>query len=162
MNRPQRTQPAARVHPASTNVRRVVPILAMLAALIVGPVLVATGIAWFDTPRSRWASDRPPPRWVMPGEVRATTRDGTIVKLRVALDASTESNQAAVLRRLTQVALLLEVSVGSLTRSELVGAQGIVRLAAEMMRRVNDYLVAEGIAPLKAVAIQDLWYIQRQ
>ena len=54
--------------------------------------------------------------------------------------------------------LLLEISIAALSTAELAGSGGIERLSREMLRRVNEYLATEGVPPLRAVAIQDLWY----
>ena len=111
--------------------------------------------------RSMFSGSQSKPQWVTPGEVRATTRDGTLVRLRVALDAPDSSTRSALESRLQQVGLLLEVSVAALSRSDLAGAEGLARLAHEMLQRLNAYLASEGVAPLKSVAIQDLWYTTR-
>ena len=90
--------------------------------------------------------------------MRATTRDGTLVKTRVAFDAGDASTQSAVQRRLREVTLLLELSIGSVSTPDLAAPRGIERLSRDMLKRVNAYLATAGVAPMKAVAIQDVWY----
>jgi len=138
--------------------RRALVALTFLA-LLVGSLFLAAGSgSWFDMPRAVPGDHRALPQWVIPGEVRASTRDGTLVKVRVALDAGTSSNKSALQYRLSMVAQLIEVSVGVLNTRDLLGAQGIRRLAAEVLARVNEFLQAEGLEPLNEVAVQDLWY----
>jgi len=130
-------------------------VVGVLSALLALPLGVALGAAWIDmfgpTPSARAV-----PQWVTPGTVRATTNDGTAVKARVALDVGSSASRDAVQRRMQQVGLVLEVSVGSHRRRELTGAQGIQNLADDMLGRLNDYLDQEGVAPIRSVAIQDL------
>jgi len=92
------------------------------------------------------------------GSWQTNTRDGTLVKVRVSLDAGTSSNRTAVQRNLYEVGLVLEVSVGARITPELIGSEGIERLSSDMLTRVNAYLDAKGIGRLNSVAIQDLWY----
>ena len=140
---------------SSSTKRSLALVVGVLAALLALPLGVALGAAWIDmfgpTPSGRAA-----PQWVMPGTVRATTNDGTAVKARVALDVGTSSARDAVQRRMQQVSLVLEVSVGSHRRRELSGSQGIQNLADDMLERLNDYLGQEGVTPIRSVAIQDL------
>jgi len=145
---------------AATNgsTRRNFASLLFVGTLVGVPAAVIFGGSWFDIPRAVPGDKRPLPEWVNPGEVRANTRDGTLVKLRVSLDAGTSRNKSAVERHLREVAQVLEVSVGERHTSDLFGAKGIQRLASDMLTRVNAYLDAEGIGRLNAVAIQDLWY----
>ncbi|HEX6706909.1 MAG TPA: flagellar basal body-associated FliL family protein [Albitalea sp.] len=142
----------------SSDTRRVLLIVCVIAALIGIPAGIVSGISWLDLSSSWSGAGRPLPKWVTSGEVRATTRDGTLVKVRVAMDVGNSSTKSAVQRRLREVGLLLEVSVGTQSTRELAGPDGITMLSAEMLRRVNDYLATEGVEPLRSVAIQDLWY----
>jgi flagellar basal body-associated protein FliL len=130
----------------------------VIAALIAVPMAIVAGINWLDLNDSWSGAGRPLPKWVTAGEVRATTRDGTLVKLRVALDVGDSSTRSAVERRLREVGLLLELSIAAQSSAELAGDQGIARLSRDMQRRIDDYLATEGVGPLKGVAIQDLWY----
>ena len=129
-----------------------------IGTLLCLPFALIFGTSWFDVPRAVPGDTRPLPQWITPGEVRANTRDGTLVKVRVSLDAGTSGNKSAVQRHLREVGQVLEVSVGDRDTRELVGAEGIERLSDDMLARVNVYLDSEGIAHLNAVAIQDLWY----
>lgn len=141
-----------------SDTRRALLVVGGIAAAIAVPAGIVGGVDWLDLPSSWTGASRPVPKWVTSGEVRATTRDGTLVKLRVAFDAGTESTKSAVQRRMREVALLIEVSIGALTTAELVGAAGIARLSADMLKRVNAYLAAQGTDPVRSLAIQDLWY----
>lgn len=135
--------------------RSIALIVGGLTALLALPLGMALGAAWID-----FAGNAPParavPQWVTPGTVRATTTDGTSVKARVALDVGTSDGRDAVQRRLQQVGLVLEVSVGAHGRRQLAGSRGIQNLSEDMLDRVNEYLDQEGVAPIRSVAIQDL------
>lgn len=151
-------KPAAAPRAPRSDGRRILAILAVIAAVIAVPVGIVSGISWLDL-QSGWSgAGRPLPKWVTSGEVRATTRDGTLVKLRVAFDAGSSSTRSAVQRRMRELGLLLELSIGAHSTPELAGAAGIARLSQDMLRRVNDYLGREGVEPVRSVAIQDLWY----
>ena len=152
---PQR--PAPYVAPVAHS-RRAFTALLFGGAIVGVPAAIIVGGSWFEIPRAVPGDTRPLPEWVNPGDVRANTRDGTLVKVRVALDAGTSRNKSAVERHLREVGQVLEVSVGERKTSDLYGSQGIRRLANDMLVRVNNYLDAEGIGHLNAVAIQDLWY----
>jgi flagellar basal body-associated protein FliL len=134
--------------------------VAVIAGLVLMPVLISASVAWLDYRDTTLRNGRPLPHWVTPGEVRASTRDGTLVKLRVALDTADSSNKSAVESHLREINLLLEVSIGSHERNDLLEASGIVRLAEDMQQRVNAYLETENVPPLRSVVIQDLWYAQ--
>lgn len=147
--------PAAR-RPRS-DLRRIAAILAVIAALIAVPSAIVGGLGWLDLSSGWSGAGRPLPKWVTSGEVRATTRDGTLVKLRVAFDAGSHSTQSAIQRRMRDLSLLLEVSIGAHSTSELAGAAGLTRLSDDMLLRVNEYLAREGVDPVKSLAIQDFW-----
>jgi flagellar basal body-associated protein FliL len=158
---PKKPTSATRATPATSDTARSLYAVAVITALIGVLVGTAATVAWVERTGARSSASQPAPQWVTPSEVRATTRDGTIVKARVALDAVNASNRSAVERRMQQVGLVLELSIGSHSRHELVAPDGISRLAADMLQRLNDYLVAQGADPLRSVAIQDLWYTTR-
>lgn len=140
------------------NTRRNFASLLFIGTLVGVPAAVIFGGSWFDIPRAVPGDKRPLPEWINPPAVRANTRDGTLVKVRVSLDAGTSRNKSNVERHLRELGQVLEVSVGERDASDLFGAKGIQRLSSDMLARVNAYLDAEGIGRLNAVAIQDLWY----
>ncbi|HJV62675.1 MAG TPA: flagellar basal body-associated FliL family protein [Albitalea sp.] len=143
---------------APNDTRRVALILLGIALAIVIPVSIVGGIDWLDLPSTWSGAGRPLPKWVTAGEVRATTRDGTLVKMRVAFDVGSSATKSLIENQLRDVALLLEVSVSAQSTRELAGPGGIDRLSKDMLQRVNGYLAEQGATPLRAVAIQDLWY----
>ncbi len=141
-----------------TDSRRALLIVLGIAAVIAVPAGIAGGMQWLDLP-ALWSKEgRPTPQWTSIGQVRATTQDGTLVKVRVALDAGNSDTRRAVERRLREVQLLLEVSVNTQRTQDLAGAHGIEQMSAEMRRRIDEYLATEGAGPLKSLLIQDLWY----
>ena len=143
---------------ASSDTRRVLLIVAGIAIVIAVPTVIVGGIDWLDFPASWSGAGKPLPKWLTSGEVRATTRDGTLVKLRVAFDVGDSATRSTVQHHMREVTLLLEISIAALSTGELAGSGGIERLSREMLRRVNEYLATEGVPPLRALAIQDLWY----
>jgi|GEM_PF-3410801 len=144
--------------PPTSNWGRSFVVLLFVAALVGVPLLVIYGSTWFGTYRAVPDDDRPLPQWITPGEVRSTTRDGAIMKMRVSLDAATWSNRQAIEHRLMPITQVLQVSAGARRADDLVGAEGIERLSDDLLVSVNAYLDAEGLAPVNAVAVQDLWY----
>ena len=145
---------------AAPRSRRSIQATLWLAAIVLTPIVIAALIGRFDPFRRTSASGRPMPEWVVSGELRATTSDGMLVKLRVALDAADASNRSAVEIRMHQVSLLLETSIGAHRRDELKTPQGMVELADGMRTRLNAYLEAEGLKPVASVAIQDFWHTE--
>lgn len=142
---------------ASGNLRRSFIALLFLGTLVGALFAVLGSGSWFDIPRAVPGDTRPLPQWVTPGEVRANTRDGSLVKVRVALDAAKSWNKSAVEHRLIDITQLIALSVGVHHTDDLLGAPGLRRLAAEMLARINAYLEAEGLTRLNSVAIQDFW-----
>jgi hypothetical protein len=138
--------------------RRVVVIVATIAAIIIVPVGIVGGIDWLDLVGSWSGAGRPVTDWLTSGEVRATTQDGTLVKVRVSFDVPDSETKGTVQRNLRDVTALIELSVASLSTEELTSEGGIERLSKEMRRQVNGYLAKAGVRPLRRVAIQDLWY----
>jgi flagellar basal body-associated protein FliL len=149
---------AAPSPPASGQIpdnRRLLLIALMVVVAFCVPIGLAVGMSWVDLP---WSSNpsRPVPDWVGLPQVRATTADGTVVKVRVALDVPSAFSKNAIQRNTQQLGLLLEVSVASHTRAQLGSPQGIRHLSADMRTRLNDYLGASGDDAVRSVAVQDL------
>ncbi len=144
--------------PPSSNWGRTFVVLLFVAALVGVPLLVIYGSTWFGMYRAVPGDDRPLPQWITPGEVRSTTRDGAIMKLRVSMDAATWSNRQAIEHRLMPITQVLKVSAGARRADELVGSEGVERLSQDLLVSVNAYLDAEGLRPLNSLAVQDLWY----
>ena len=134
----------------------VLPIFLMGLAAV--PVYIVTSGKWLGVHRAVPGDDRPLPQWVMPPELRSNTRDGGIVKVRVALDAATSSNKSTLQRNLREVMQVLEVAIGARNVDDLAGARGIRRLADDMLGKLNSHLDAKQIDRVASVAILDLWY----
>jgi flagellar basal body-associated protein FliL len=130
---------------------------AAAVALVIGlPIGIAIGMAAVETPWSpKSGAAAPPPEWIAMPALRATTRDGTAVRARVALDVQSSLIKATIQRNTQQVGLLLEVSVASHNREQLRSAEGIQGLSDDMRGRINDYLGGDDEA-VRSVAIQDL------
>jgi flagellar basal body-associated protein FliL len=144
--------------PPTSNWGRTFVVLLFVAALVGVPLLVIYGSTWFGMYRAVPGDDRPLPQWITPGEVRSTTSDGAIMKLRVSLDAATWSNRQAIEHRMMPITQVLRVSAGARRADELVGAKGVEQLSKDLLVSVNAYLDAEGLKPLNGLAVQDLWY----
>jgi len=152
---PRPTQPAAA--PAGEE-RRSWPALFVIVLVIAIPVSIVGGLHWLDSIAAWNEPEDIDPQWVPSNEVRATTRDGTLVKLHVAFDVRNRATRAAVEREVRELGLLLELSISSISTPELTAPDGISRLSAAMLSRVNDYLASQGVHPMRSVAIQDIWY----
>jgi hypothetical protein len=151
---PQRT--AAEAAAARSERRRAAVVAVVVVGVIAVPVAVSVVISWGDV---SWPGRTSTPLWVALPQVRATTNDGVIVKARVAVDAPDSS--AAIQRRTQQVGLVLEGSIAAHTRGQLAGAPGIARLSGDMEGRLNGYLADQGVAPVRSLAIQDLYVTPR-
>lgn len=135
--------------------RRDLAIAAAIAAVVGVPVGVAGGMRWVEFGRDR-RSARPEPEWLVPDALRAMTQDGTLVKARVALEPGSGASRSALRLRLREIDKILHVSVLTHSRAQISGAAGLERLSGDMLRRVNRYLAAEGITPLRSIAITEL------
>jgi flagellar basal body-associated protein FliL len=128
--------------------------VALFIVLGAVPVVLALTLAWFEY-RPSGPGEVPKPLWVVPEIIRATTTDGTPVKTKVAIDVTSDSAKFSIERKLNQVGLVLQTSLGSKSRQELTGPKGLQLLSQDMLQKLNAYLTQEDIEPAKAVAIQD-------
>ena len=144
--------------PKKNSSERLVP-LAIVAAVIVLvglPAAVATGASWVDWSDSTNKSEQAPPSWVTTEPVRATSGDGEVIKARVALDVPDPETRSLIQSQPQQVALLLQISVAEHEAGDAEGAQRVQRLAAHIETRLNEYLVANKVPPVREAVIQDL------
>ena len=143
----------------SRDIRRIGLVLLAIGAIVLLPAGIFAGVRWLDY-NGGWSGSggRMQARWLTSGDLRATTTDGTLVKLRVAFEARDQSTVSALQQRLRDVGLLLELVIAEHRHDEVVGSQGIQRLSQAMLARVNAYLAIEHVEPVRAVMIQDIWY----
>jgi flagellar basal body-associated protein FliL len=153
MSSPSRPKPPRTI---ADETRRVVLIVLVIFLAIAVPAGIVGGINWLDLGTA--SRGRPVPRWMTSGEVHATTSDGTVVKVRVAFATGDASTKSAMSSQRREIGLLLQLSVAAQTTQQLAGQDGIEHLADDMLQRVNAYLAASGLQPVRDVAIQDLWY----
>ncbi len=146
--------PPPRSSPPS-DLRRDLTIAGVIAAIVGIPLGIAGGLQWVDAGHVL-RPEPPAPQWLRPDALRAMTRDGTLVKARVALEAGNSRSRSALRLRLRQINQLLNVSVLQYHREEISGADGLARLSTEMLTRVNRYLESEGVTPLRSIAITEL------
>lgn len=130
--------------------------LAALAVLVVG-LLAAQGagaswLGWAENP----GLDGEAPRWLVTDTLRATTADGAVVKAKVVLDAPDDETRLLLGRQAGQVQLLMQVSVAGHGDSGSTGAERVQRLAGDIHQRLNAYLEAQRVPPVRDVVIQDL------
>lgn len=126
--------------------------------LVIGiPIAVAIGASWVRFSETT-KSGRPAPNWVRSEAVQATTSNGDSVKAQIAIDASDSTTRAALEANRTQVALLLQISLGAHDRRTLQGDGGMQRLSKDMAQRLNAFLAARNAAPVHEVVIQDLFF----
>ncbi|MFM9916065.1 MAG: hypothetical protein ACKVOX_09690 [Rhizobacter sp.] len=132
-------------------------VLAGVILLIGIPVAVAIGASWVRLSEPA-KTDRPAPNWVRSEAVQATTSNGDSVKAQVAFDAAEGSTRAVLEANRTQVALLMQISLGAYDRPTIQDAQGMQRLSKDMRSRLNAFLAEHGAAPVREVIIQDLFF----
>jgi flagellar basal body-associated protein FliL len=144
--------------PPTSNLGRGFVVLLFVAALVGVPLLVVYGSSWFGIERAVPGDDRPLPQWFTPGELRSTTRDGAIMKVRVSMDAGSWSNRQAMQHRLMPITELLQATAGMRKADDLVGSAGVEKLGHDLFASVNKYLASEGLKPIASLAVQDLWY----
>ena len=75
---------------------------------------------------------------------------------KVALDAPNPDTRSWIKSRPQQVALVMQISVAEHDRGNAEGAERVQRLSADIEERLNDYLVAHKVPPVREVVIQDL------
>lgn len=134
--------------------RRDLLIAVTIAGIVGVPAGMAAALQWIEVGSD--SATPAEPRWLTPDALRAMTQDGTLVKARVALEPGSGGSQSALRLRLREIDQLLNVSVLAHSREQISGADGLARLTDDMLRRVNRYLVAEGVTPLRSIAIVEL------
>ncbi len=148
-------KPAAR--PARTGSDGVMQMVIFAAVLLlIGlPAALATGASWVD-----WSEPTPAeknaPNFLPAETVRATSGEGEAIKAKVALDAPNPDTRSWIKSRPQQVALVMQISVAEHDRGDAEGAERVQRLSADIEERLNDYLVAHKVPPVREVVIQDL------
>ncbi len=126
--------------------------LLLLVGLISGAALATT---WRAEP-SAWVNPRSTPHWLPAESVRATSRDGDIVRARVALDAPDPDTRAWIRSHAGQLELLLQVGVSQFQDDGVGGAQRVQRLGTDIRTHVNTFLSAHHVPPVRDVMIEDL------
>ncbi|MDO9314119.1 MAG: hypothetical protein Q7T97_06205 [Burkholderiaceae bacterium] len=125
--------------------------------LVIGiPAAVAVGASWVRFSEATKAG-KPTPNWVRSEAVHATTNDGDSVKAQVTIDATDGHTRAVLEANRTQVALLLQISLGAHDRTSIQGAKGMQRLSKDLRRRLNEFLDGHNAPPVREVIIQDLF-----
>jgi flagellar basal body-associated protein FliL len=144
--------------PKKASSDRLVPVMVVAAILVlVGlPAAVATGASWVDWSDSTNKAEQAPPSWVTTEPVRAISGDGEVIKARVALDVPDAETRSLIQSQPQQVALLLQITVSEHERGRAEGAERVQRLAGEIETRLNEYLVANKVPPVREAVIQDL------
>ena len=148
-------EPAARA--ARSAVDRYLPaaIFAAVIVLIGLPAALATGASWVDWSDSA-ASEQEAPSWLPAETVRATSSDGEMIKAKVALDVPDSDTRSWIKTHPQQVTLAMQIAVAEHDRGGAEGAQRVQRLADDVQERLNDYLVAHQVQPVRDLVIQDL------
>ena len=126
--------------------------------LVIGiPAAVAIGASWVRLSETTQAG-KAAPQWVRSEAVHATTSNGDSVKAQVAIDAPEGRTRDILEAHRTQVALLLQISLGSHERASIQEAKGMDRLSKDMRRRLNEFLDGHNAPPVRGVIIQDLFF----
>jgi len=122
--------------------------------------LLALGVALAVLSTRRWRLPEPAadmrnaaavPCWMMLGPIQTMTEDGSLLRLRLALDACDAGSQAAINAGRRELEMLVRVEVAARSRPELEGAGGIQRLREVLKLRLSEHVQGVG-----AVAVRDL------
>lgn len=131
-------------------------VVAAIVVLVGLPAAVAAGARWVDWSDSSNKSEQAPPSWVTTEPVRATSARGEVIKARVALDAPDADTRSLIQSHPQQVALLLQISVAEHENGAAGGGERVQRLASHIETRLNEYLLANKVPPVREAVIQDL------
>jgi hypothetical protein len=119
------------------------------------PAAVAVGMSTV-----RWTDAAPTagsgPSWVSTQAVKGTSRDGAPVQMRVALDAPDAETRAFVQRSGQQVAIVMQLGIAAHDSRRANGAQRVERLSAALRQRLNTFLEANDVPPVRTLLIEDL------
>lgn len=118
---------------------------------------VSAGRAWLDGGEV-FGADPARPRWLMLDAVRATTAKGESVRARVALDAPDADTREWIGSQPRQLSLLMQLSVAEYDPGDATGSQRVRELGQQMRERLNDFLAAREVPPVRSVMVQDLVY----
>jgi hypothetical protein len=97
-----------------------------------------------------------PGSWVPAQQVRGTSRDGSMVQLRVAIDAPDARTRQFVGASREQVALVLQISLSEHDMAQATGAERVQQLSQGIQDRLNDYLQVWALPPVRDVVIEDM------
>jgi flagellar basal body-associated protein FliL len=137
---------------------RFLPAIVFLAVLVlIGlPAALATGASWVDWSDKPTAEQAATPNWLPAETVRATSSQGEVIKARVALDAPDADTRSWIKGRPQQVALAMQIALAEHQHGDAAGSERVQRLSADLQERLNDYLAAHQVPPVRDVLIQDL------
>lgn len=150
--KPAKATAAARSESATPLLASLAAVAVLVAGLLMAKAAGASWLEWADNTEAGGSQ----PRWMNPETVRATSADGQVVRAKVVVDAPDADTRALLTRRAGQVSLLLQVSVAEHERGDAAGGERIEKLAEEIRDRLNGFLVASGVPPVRDVVIQDL------
>jgi flagellar basal body-associated protein FliL len=150
-----KTKPAANAARSGSDGVMPVAIFAAVLLLVGLPAALATGAKWVE-----WSEPTPAeqagPSFLPAETVRATTGEGEAIKAKVALDVPNPNTRSWIKSRPQQVSLVMQISVAEHDRGDAEGAERVQRLSADIEERLNDYLGAHKVPPVREVVIQDL------
>jgi flagellar basal body-associated protein FliL len=131
-------------------------IFAAVVVLVGLPAALATGASWVDWSDTPTAEQAATPNWLPAETVRATTGDGEVIKAKVALDVPDSDTRSWIKKRPQQVALVMQIAVAEHDHGHAEGSQRVQRLSTDLHERLNDYLAAHQVPPVRDLVIQDL------
>ena len=137
---------------------RFLPAIVFVAVVVlIGlPAALATGASWVDWSDKPTAEQAAAPNWLPAETVRATSSDGEVIKAKVALDVPDSDTRSWIKSRPQQVALVMQIAVAEHDHGDAEGAARVQRLSADLHERLNDYLEAHQVPPVRDLVIQDL------
>jgi len=137
---------------------RFLPAIVFVAVVVlIGlPAALATGASWVDWSDKPTLEQAAAPNWLPAETVRATSSDGEVIKAKVALDVPDSDTRSWIKSRPQQVALVMQIAVAEHDHGDAEGAARVQRLSADLHERLNDYLEAHQVPPVRDLVIQDL------
>jgi flagellar basal body-associated protein FliL len=130
-------------------------VVAALVVVICALLALSFGARWLGNTDPA-SPDQEAPAWLNTELVRATSGDGLAIKARVALDVPDADTRALIRRYPQQVALAMQIGAAAYEVGSDEGSQRVEGLSAHIQTHLNKYLVANRVAPVREVLIQDL------
>lgn len=131
-------------------------VVAVMLVMVGTLLALAMGARWLNSGEPARAEGGVPPDWLTTEMVRATSGDGMVIRARVALDVPDADTRALIRSRPAQVAMAMQIGAAAYEVGDDEGAQRVEALSNQIEDQLNKYLVANRVAPVRDVVVQDL------